>query len=58
MDKEEFMIQYGDQVREHFIDFLVDECDYPRYVAEESDDWWEEYRDEEYAIFVANNYLY
>ena len=56
--KEEFMIEYWDQVRDHFEDFLVDECGYPTFVAEESDDWREEFRDEEYAMFVANNYEY
>lgn len=38
-------------LRDRFEDYLVDECWYSTYVAEESDDWWNDRVDEEYEIY-------
>ena len=47
--KEQF-INDVDGLRDRFEDYLVDECWYSTYVAEESDDWRDEWI-EEYAIY-------
>ena len=39
---EEFKEANWDTLRSEFTDYLVSECGYARYVAEESDDWFEE----------------
>ena len=51
--KEQF-INDVDGLRDRFEDFLVDECWYSTYVAEESDDWRDEWIDEEYAIYMQD----
>lgn len=48
--KEQF-VNDVDGLRDRFEDYLVDECGYNLYTAQESDDWWDERVDEEYEIY-------
>lgn len=51
LTKEQF-INDTDNLRDQFEDYLVDECWYSTFVAQESDDWREERIDNEYAIYM------
>lgn len=42
-------------LRKDFIEYLVNECDYARQVAENSDDWRDEFIEREYGLYVAHN---
>lgn len=53
LTKEQF-INDTDNLRDQFEDYLVDECWYSTFVAQESDDWREERIDNEYAIYMES----
>lgn len=39
--------------RENFVNYLIEECDYPMTIAQEVDDWREERLKAEYAIYLT-----
>mgnify|MGYP003562867909 CR=1 len=44
-----------DRLREEFVDYLVEEGGYSRFVAEESNDWFDEWLEKDYLNTL--NYL-
>lgn len=47
---DKFYEENYDTLRKDFEDYLVEEADYPRLVAEESNDWFAEWLEKEYNI--------
>lgn len=41
-----------EQEREHFVNYLMEECDYSRIVAENTDDWRDEFIRKDYEMYV------
>ena len=43
-----------DRLREEFVDYLVEEGGYSRFVAEESNDWFDEWLEKDFTEYMKS----
>ena len=52
--KQAWLDKNYDIIRSIYIDELIENGDYPRHIAEETNDWRDEFVDKEYGQYVLN----
>lgn len=53
MDRDTRLESNYEEIHSNYVSHLIEEWGYPRSVAENTDDWRDEYVDSEYKIFTS-----